>query len=156
MIHQYQISEGSAGKSKALLEEFYADSPERLKAALYGLGLTVKKPSSDVEQDWSRMDTLTKDNQFRTWFVRSPIGICALLALVISSAFVCALEPRYCFATNSSWVARSMHAAALTWLLSVAAAPFVLWLDKRKLYGVITLIACLPLSYLGSISAGCF
>ena len=51
MIHQCQISEGSAGKFKALLEDFYADSPERLKNALYGLGLTVKKPSSDLEQD---------------------------------------------------------------------------------------------------------
>jgi len=37
MIHQCQISEGSAGKFKALLEEFYSDSPERFKAALYGL-----------------------------------------------------------------------------------------------------------------------
>lgn len=51
MIHQCQISEGSAGKFKALLEEFYADSPERLKASLFGLTLTVKKPSSDQEQD---------------------------------------------------------------------------------------------------------
>jgi hypothetical protein len=51
MIHQCQISEGSAGKFKALLEEFYADSPERLKASLFGLTLTVKKPASDTEQD---------------------------------------------------------------------------------------------------------
>ncbi len=51
MIHQCQISEGSAGKFKALLEEFYADSPERLKASLFGLTLIVKKPSSDQEQD---------------------------------------------------------------------------------------------------------
>ena len=51
MIHQCQISEGSAGKFKALLEEFYSDSPERLKASLFGLTLTVKKPSSDQEQD---------------------------------------------------------------------------------------------------------
>lgn len=51
MIHQCQVSEGSAGKFKALLEEFYSDSPERLKSALYGLGLAVKKPSSDQEQD---------------------------------------------------------------------------------------------------------
>jgi len=51
MIHQCQISEGSAGKFKALLEEFYSDSPDRLKAAMYGLSLTVKKPSSDQEQD---------------------------------------------------------------------------------------------------------
>jgi hypothetical protein len=51
MIHQCQISDGSAGKFKALLEEFYSDSPERLKAALYGLSLVVKKPSSDKEQD---------------------------------------------------------------------------------------------------------
>ncbi len=51
MIHQCQISEGSAGKFKALLEEFYSDSPDRLKAALYGLSLVVKKPRSDQEQD---------------------------------------------------------------------------------------------------------
>jgi hypothetical protein len=51
MIHQCQISEGSAGRFKALLEEFYADSPERLKAAQFGLTLTVKKPASDSEQD---------------------------------------------------------------------------------------------------------
>ncbi len=51
MIHQCQISEASAAKFKALLEEFYADSPERLKNALYGLSLVVKKPSSDLEQD---------------------------------------------------------------------------------------------------------
>jgi hypothetical protein len=51
MIHQCQISEDSAGKFKALLEEFYSDSPERLKASLFGLTLTVKKPASDQEQD---------------------------------------------------------------------------------------------------------
>jgi hypothetical protein len=51
MIHQCQISEGSAGRFKALLEEFYSDSPERLKASLFGLTLVVKKPSSDQEQD---------------------------------------------------------------------------------------------------------
>ena len=51
MIHQCQTSEASAAKFKGLLEEFYSDSPERLKAALYGLGLAVKKPSSDMEQD---------------------------------------------------------------------------------------------------------
>jgi hypothetical protein len=51
MIHQCQISEGSAGKFKALLEEFYSDSPGRLKASLFGLTLTVKKPASDAEQD---------------------------------------------------------------------------------------------------------
>ncbi len=43
MIHQCQISELSAGKFKALLEEFYSDSPERLKVSLLGLSLTVKK-----------------------------------------------------------------------------------------------------------------
>jgi hypothetical protein len=51
MIHQWQISEASAGKFKALLEEFYLDSPERLKASLFGLTLSVKKPTSDTEQD---------------------------------------------------------------------------------------------------------
>jgi hypothetical protein len=51
MIHQCQVSESSASKFKALLEEFYFDSPDRLKAAIYGLGLVVKKPSSDLEQD---------------------------------------------------------------------------------------------------------
>ncbi len=51
MIHQCQTSESSATKFKALLEEFYSDSPERLKAALFGLTLKVKKPSSDIEQD---------------------------------------------------------------------------------------------------------
>ncbi len=51
MIHQCQTSDASAVKFKGLLEEFYSDSPERLKAALYGLGLTVKKPNSDLEQD---------------------------------------------------------------------------------------------------------
>ena len=51
MIHQCQSSEASATKFKGLLEEFYADSPDRLKNALYGLSLVVKKPSSDLEQD---------------------------------------------------------------------------------------------------------
>ena len=51
MIHQCRTSDASAAKFKGLLEEFYSDSPERLKNALYGLTLTVKKPSSDVEQD---------------------------------------------------------------------------------------------------------
>jgi len=51
MIHQCQISEPSASKFKALLEEFYKDSPERLKAAQYGLTIAVKKPASDAEQD---------------------------------------------------------------------------------------------------------
>jgi hypothetical protein len=51
MIHQCQTSEASAAKFKGLLEEFYADSPDRLKNALYGLALVVKKPSSDQEQD---------------------------------------------------------------------------------------------------------
>jgi hypothetical protein len=51
MIHQCQISEGSAGRFKAMLEDFYSDSPERLKASLFGLTLTVKKPASDSEQD---------------------------------------------------------------------------------------------------------
>ena len=51
MIHQCQTSEASAAKFKGLLEEFYLDSPDRLKNALYGLSLVVKKPSSDLEQD---------------------------------------------------------------------------------------------------------
>ena len=51
MIHQCQSSEASAAKFKGLLEEFYSDSPDRLKNALYGLSLVVKKPSSDMEQD---------------------------------------------------------------------------------------------------------
>jgi hypothetical protein len=51
MIHQCQNSEASALKFKALLEEFYSDSPERLKAALHGLSIVVKKPASDTEQD---------------------------------------------------------------------------------------------------------
>ena len=33
----------AAGKFKALLEEFYSNSPERLKASLFGLGLTGQK-----------------------------------------------------------------------------------------------------------------
>ncbi len=51
MIQQCQGSEASAAKFKTLLEEFYSDSPERLKAALFGLTLTVKKPQSDAELD---------------------------------------------------------------------------------------------------------
>jgi hypothetical protein len=51
IIHQCQTSEASAAKFKAMLEEFYVDSPERLKAALFGLTLIVKKPASDAEQD---------------------------------------------------------------------------------------------------------
>lgn len=51
IIHQCQTSEASASKFNALLDEFYADSPERLKAAKEGLSLTVKKPESDAEQD---------------------------------------------------------------------------------------------------------
>ena len=51
MIHQCRTSDASAAKFKGLLEEFYADSPDRLKNALYGLGLVVKKPSNDQDQD---------------------------------------------------------------------------------------------------------
>lgn len=51
IIHQCHTSEPSAAKFKAMLEEFYSDSPERLKAALFGLTLIVKKPASDTEQD---------------------------------------------------------------------------------------------------------
>ena len=51
MIHQCQSSEMAASRFKGLLDEFYADSPERLKEALWGLALIVKKPSSDQEQD---------------------------------------------------------------------------------------------------------
>ena len=51
MIHQCQVSEASAAKFKGLLEEFYSDSPDRFKNALYGLSLVVKKPGSDQEQD---------------------------------------------------------------------------------------------------------
>ena len=51
IIHQCQTSEASAAKFKGLLEEFYADSPERLQAAQYGLTLAVKKPANDAEQD---------------------------------------------------------------------------------------------------------
>lgn len=51
MIHQCQVSDTSAAKFKGMLEEFYSDSPDRLKNALYGLSLIVKKPSSDQEQD---------------------------------------------------------------------------------------------------------
>ncbi len=51
IINQCQTSEASAAKFKGLLEEFYADSPERLRAAQYGLSLIVKKPLSDTEQD---------------------------------------------------------------------------------------------------------
>lgn len=51
MIYQCQNSEASASKFKAFLEEFYADSPARLAAALEGLTLTVKRPDSDQEQD---------------------------------------------------------------------------------------------------------
>lgn len=51
IIHQCQTSEALATKFKGLFEEFYADSPERLKAAVYGLTLQVKKPVNDQEQD---------------------------------------------------------------------------------------------------------
>ncbi len=51
MIHQCQTSEASAAKFRGLLEEFYSDSPDRLKNALYGLSLMVRKPGSDLEQD---------------------------------------------------------------------------------------------------------
>ena len=51
IIHQCHTSEASAARFKTLLEEFYSDSPERLKAALFGLTLIVKKPASDAEQD---------------------------------------------------------------------------------------------------------
>ena len=51
MIHQCQTSEPSAGKFTKMLEEFYTDSPDRLRSALYGLSLVVKKPGSDKEQD---------------------------------------------------------------------------------------------------------
>jgi hypothetical protein len=42
---------GFCCKFKALLEEFYSDSPEWLKTSLFGMTLIVKKPSSDQEQD---------------------------------------------------------------------------------------------------------
>jgi hypothetical protein len=51
IIHQCQTSESSAVHIKAQLEEFYSDSPERLKNAFDGLKLIVKKPQSDQEQD---------------------------------------------------------------------------------------------------------
>jgi hypothetical protein len=51
MIWKCQTSPPSAEKFKELLAEFYSDSPERLKAALYGLSIAVKKPESDLEQD---------------------------------------------------------------------------------------------------------
>jgi hypothetical protein len=51
MIWKCQTSPPSAEKFKELLAEFYADSPERLNAALYGLAIAVKKPESDQEQD---------------------------------------------------------------------------------------------------------
>ena len=51
MIWKCQTSPPSAEKFKELLAEFYSDSPERLKAALYGLTIAVKKPESDQEQD---------------------------------------------------------------------------------------------------------
>jgi hypothetical protein len=51
IIHQCKSSEASATKFKALLADFYADSPKRLEAALAGLTITVKKPGSDQERD---------------------------------------------------------------------------------------------------------
>ena len=51
MIHECQSSEASAAKFKGMLDEFYADSPERLKAAHFGLSLPVTKPANDAEQD---------------------------------------------------------------------------------------------------------
>jgi hypothetical protein len=51
IIHQCRISEASAVKFKSLLEDFYADSPQRLEAALFGLTLTVTKPRNDAEPD---------------------------------------------------------------------------------------------------------
>jgi hypothetical protein len=51
MIWKCQTSPPSAEKFKELLAEFYSDSPERLKAALYGLAIAVKKPESDLEHD---------------------------------------------------------------------------------------------------------
>ena len=41
----------SASRFKTLLEQFYSDSPDRLKEAFWGLDLIVKKPSSDQEKD---------------------------------------------------------------------------------------------------------
>jgi len=38
-------------KLKALLDEFYTESPAPLEAAHFGLTLAVQKPSSDAEQD---------------------------------------------------------------------------------------------------------
>jgi hypothetical protein len=51
MIWKCQNSPQSAEKFKELLAEFYADSPERLEAALHGLTIAVKKPESDQELD---------------------------------------------------------------------------------------------------------
>ena len=43
---------GSIGlEIRALLEEFYANTPGRLEAAKEGLMLTVRKPESDTGQD---------------------------------------------------------------------------------------------------------
>jgi hypothetical protein len=49
-IFQCQKSETAAAEFRGFLHAFYADSPNRLKGALEGLNLTVKKPTSDSEQ----------------------------------------------------------------------------------------------------------
>ena len=51
MIHRCQSSEAAAAQFRSLLEDFYADSPQRLQDALFGLTLAVKKPASDQERD---------------------------------------------------------------------------------------------------------
>jgi hypothetical protein len=94
MIHQCQISEPSAGQFKALLEEFYSDSPERLKASLFGLTLTAKHlpairhrtdhdPIGGQISRWRSLDQQVSRTFASFW---TSIGVSALAASCVTRA----------------------------------------------------------------------
>jgi len=90
------------------------------------------------------------------WFRRAPVGIVALSALLSSFSIIFSIGSRYCFATDGSWVARSVHTAAWVWIASGITALVAIFLDQKRRYAVITLICWLSSLYLISFSSGCF
>ncbi len=90
------------------------------------------------------------------WFRSARVGIAALFALVVSFFITASIGSRYCFAADSSWVARSEHIAAYTWLASGVMALLALRFDQKKRYAVITLVCWLPSLYFGSLGFGCW
>lgn len=54
IIASCQKSPEATKKWQDFLSEFYRDAPEKLSEALYGLGLSIKRPRSDQERDDGR------------------------------------------------------------------------------------------------------